>query len=314
MNELPRVAVIIPTYNREDVLIQTINNLLSLRHRACEILVVDQTEQHSESVDASLRAMHENGDIQWVKLARPSISNAMNVGALKAVHDIVLFVDDDIQVNCELVYEHAIEYLDEGIHDVAGQVIQSWESALTREMSSFRNDHRHDPDAFRFNSSNSTEVKRFISRTLVQSLVGFIRHPSRSTTARHWLWHEFFLGHFPDRWVSVASLEKRIETTEPLQFLRHRLSWPVRENQRIWPGRINHHWLAIENVVASHPGRDKAWDKSDFARGIQCEETPTFACALATSNFTGAIQCVSRYWNQQQAFLPKQWGSPAGDL
>ena len=146
MHELPRVSVVIPTYNREQVLLRTINNLLSLQHRAGEILIVDQSKQHAESVDASLRAMHENGDIEWVKLARPSIPHAMNVGALKAANEIVLFVDDDIWLTCELVYEHAIEYRDEKIHAVAGQVIQPWESVLTPATGSYRNNDRHDPD------------------------------------------------------------------------------------------------------------------------------------------------------------------------
>lgn len=162
MKSLVSVSVVIPTYNREEVLIQTLDELLKLQHKALEILVVDQSERHGESVTERLSSMHDIGDIRWLKLATPSIPKAMNIGALKARGDIVLFVDDDILTRSELILEHAKAYLDSSVHSIAGQVIQSWEEELTPKDGSYLDNNTQDPDAFMFNSANPMPVRRFI--------------------------------------------------------------------------------------------------------------------------------------------------------
>lgn len=161
MNPLPTVSIVIPTYNREKVLIQTLVGLLKLEYKALEILVVDQSMRHSAEVTDALSIMNESGDIRWLKLSTPSIPNAMNVGALKALGEVVMFVDDDILIPCELVLEHAKEYAHADINAVAGQVIQSWEQALDTQEPSYRDARDDDPDAFRFNSSNRISIRRF---------------------------------------------------------------------------------------------------------------------------------------------------------
>jgi len=160
--QLAEVSVVIPTYNREQVLLQTIDELLALKHSATEILVVDQSSEHLADTTNRLSQLNEDGRINWVRLSQASIPNAMNIGAVKARADIVLFLDDDVLIPSELILEHAREYLDSEIHAVAGQVIQSWETELESDQPSFRNNHTIDPDAFRFNSSQRMEVRRFI--------------------------------------------------------------------------------------------------------------------------------------------------------
>ena len=41
------LSVVIPTYGRDEVLINTIEALLNLDFKADEILIIDQTENHS---------------------------------------------------------------------------------------------------------------------------------------------------------------------------------------------------------------------------------------------------------------------------
>ena len=162
MNSLASVSVVIPTYNREEVLIQTLDELLKLQHKALEVLVVDQSKHHGTDVTKRLSAMHDCGDIRWLKLTTPSIPNAMNIGALKARGGIVLFVDDDILTRSELILEHATAYLNSSAHSIAGQVIQSWEEELTANDGSYLDNNEHDPDAFMFNSAIPMPVRRFI--------------------------------------------------------------------------------------------------------------------------------------------------------
>jgi len=160
--QLAEVSVVIPTYNREQVLLQTLEELLALKRPAIEILVVDQSSEHLAETTDRLNRLHEDGRINWIRLTQASIPNAMNIGAVKARGDIVLFLDDDVLIPSELILEHATEYLDSKIHAVAGQVIQSWETELEPGQPSYRNNHRIDPDAFQFNSSQRMEVRRFI--------------------------------------------------------------------------------------------------------------------------------------------------------
>lgn len=162
MNSLPTISVVIATYNREEVLIQTLDELLNLAHRADEILVVDQSESHTAIVQSRLLSLERDGEIRWIRLSQPSIPNAMNVGTVSAKSDVVLFLDDDILIPCELVLEHAKEYTQKDVDAVAGQVIQSWETALDKHEPSFRDSNKQDPDAFRFNSSTRMAISRFI--------------------------------------------------------------------------------------------------------------------------------------------------------
>lgn len=164
MTNLPQksISVIIPTYNRESVLIDTLRDLLSLPYRADEIIVVDQTKQHQQQTEDMLAKWHSNQQINWLRLAQPSITRAMNHGAMQARSDVLLFLDDDIQPDSQLIANHAIEYAEPGASAVAGQVIQSWQSELPVEHPSFIDGRCDDPDAFMFNSANRMNVQRFM--------------------------------------------------------------------------------------------------------------------------------------------------------
>lgn len=125
-NTLP-ISVVIPTYRREQVLVDTLNYLLALNPRAMEIVVVDQTERHEEATRDALTALESAGAIRWIRLPEPSITHAMNVGLEAAREGIVLFLDDDIRPEVGLLGAHAQGHarLDRVI--VAGRVIQPWE-------------------------------------------------------------------------------------------------------------------------------------------------------------------------------------------
>lgn len=166
MNNLSKtmvsVSVIIPTYNRESVLIDTLNDLLSLPYLADEIIVVDQTRQHQPETDEMLAHWHSAKRIKWFRLEQPSVTRAMNFGARHASGDVLLFLDDDIKPDSQLIRCHAAEYAEPDTSAVAGQVIQSWQTELPADHSSYINGCSDDPDAFLFNSSNKAKIKRFI--------------------------------------------------------------------------------------------------------------------------------------------------------
>jgi GT2 family glycosyltransferase len=126
IDSLP-ISVAIPTYGREDILIATIRNLMALKPSAAEILVVDQTVVHEATTQRRLEEWADAGSIRWLRMASPSITAAMNRGLLEAQQNLVLFVDDDVVPEPELLTSHveAHEQHRDGL--VAGRVIQPWQ-------------------------------------------------------------------------------------------------------------------------------------------------------------------------------------------
>ena len=124
------VTVVIPTYRRESVLLDTLAELLALESAAAEILVIDQTEQHEAGTEARLGQMHAQGQIRWLRSATPSIPQAMNRGLLEAHQAIVLFLDDDIRIEPDLIAAHVRAHDRHADVLVAGRVIQPWEEGV----------------------------------------------------------------------------------------------------------------------------------------------------------------------------------------
>jgi GT2 family glycosyltransferase len=158
---LSDVSIAIPTYQREDVLLDTLEQLLALKHPAREILVVDQTSRHQAKTISALEKLESDYRIVWHRLRKPSIPKAMNHALVAAGHEVVLFLDDDIQVTSELVREHARAHAAEHVACVAGQVVQLWERELREHENVWMNGRIEDPDAFRFNSGKQCRVERF---------------------------------------------------------------------------------------------------------------------------------------------------------
>src|SRR5438552_2540889 len=107
MNKPPcALSVVIPTYRRESVLLDTLDYLLALNPAPAEIIVLDQTEKHEDATERRLNALHDAGKVRWLRLATPSIPRAMNRGLQEATQEIVLFLDDDIRPEAELIAAH----------------------------------------------------------------------------------------------------------------------------------------------------------------------------------------------------------------
>lgn len=128
--EEPRapISIVIPTYCRDQVLLDTIGHLLRLQPRAAEIVVVDQTPKHAPETELRLQQLGGDGSIRWLHLSRPSIPGAMNQGLLRAREEIVLFVDDDIVPDVRLAAAHLVAHAERGVELVAGRVLQPWDA------------------------------------------------------------------------------------------------------------------------------------------------------------------------------------------
>lgn len=117
------VTIVVPTYNRAAIVVETLRKLLALAPAASEIIVIDQTVDPTDQ----LRRWNDEGRIHWVRTSPPSIPKAMNVGLRLARTEIVLFLDDDVVPVPSIVAEHARVYEDASVAAVVGQCLQPGE-------------------------------------------------------------------------------------------------------------------------------------------------------------------------------------------
>ena len=148
---MERISVVIPTYRREQVLLDTLRFLLELN--PAEILVVDQTKEHHASTIGALQTWDREGRIRWIRLPQPSVTHAMNTGLECARGEIVVFLDDDIIPDERLLSAHSLAHAEGSCNIVAGQVLQPGEEVLLESMTGRE---------FRFCSGRQTWVEEFI--------------------------------------------------------------------------------------------------------------------------------------------------------
>ncbi|MFQ6537963.1 MULTISPECIES: glycosyltransferase family 2 protein [Aphanothece] len=134
MTRADDISIVIPTYGREAVLVDTLRALMAQPVRAADIIVVDQTPQHEPQTVQSLQRWSASGELRHVFFAPPSIPRAMNLGLLLARTPYVLFLDDDIVPAPAMVASLAqvLNSLDARTTCVAGQVLQPGEAVIPR--------------------------------------------------------------------------------------------------------------------------------------------------------------------------------------
>ncbi len=152
-----QLTVAIATFGREQVLIETVQGLLALREAPhtdddWELLIVDQTAAHESATERQLQAWQRAGQLRWLRQFPASTTAAMNRLLIESRGERILFVDDDIIPDPNLLAAH----LEAGIRHpgalIAGRVLQPW--------------HHGEPDPpgapFSFNSLEACAADEFI--------------------------------------------------------------------------------------------------------------------------------------------------------
>ena len=87
-----QVSLIIPSYNRQEIVLQTLQYLKQQSISGFEVIVVDQTASN----DSNLNNFKDDGfKYKYLKIKETGLPNARNVGAENAKGDILIFIDDD---------------------------------------------------------------------------------------------------------------------------------------------------------------------------------------------------------------------------
>jgi len=129
----PKISVIIPTINRNEILVNTLKDLLKQNYTDFEIIIVDQTENPKKEV---LRFCKKNiKKIKYFQISKKSSPHARNVAVQNADGDILLFVDDDVEIpGRDFLKLHADNYKDRKIGLVGGRIVYGDEEPAYQEV------------------------------------------------------------------------------------------------------------------------------------------------------------------------------------
>jgi GT2 family glycosyltransferase len=131
----PTISVIIPTFQREEVLCDTLDSVLAQDYPAYEVLVVDQTQTHQSATQAKLEQLHRDDKITLYQLSWASLPGARNVGIEHSTGEIVLFIDDDVVLPPGYLQAHAQVFQQRAeVGAVAGRVFDRMKLAEQKNL------------------------------------------------------------------------------------------------------------------------------------------------------------------------------------
>jgi glycosyltransferase involved in cell wall biosynthesis len=96
-----QISVVIPTYNRYEVLKRAILSVIAQTYRAAEIIVIDDG-----STDETLQIIEEFPDIRYFYQENAGVSGARNLGIQKATYEWIAFLDSDDEWHENKLQEH----------------------------------------------------------------------------------------------------------------------------------------------------------------------------------------------------------------
>ena len=155
------LSIVIPSYNRGEVLLDTIMFLQNQSSPADEIIIVDQTDYSGlveKDVLVRLQEMDDQGVIRYIQRKEPSIPKAMNTGLLLATSKSVLFLDDDIKIASDFLEQHKRLLLERDVDAHVGQVLQPGEHEEKISQSYDSGSGLYKDLLFLFSSSESRDI------------------------------------------------------------------------------------------------------------------------------------------------------------
>jgi glucosyl-dolichyl phosphate glucuronosyltransferase len=130
MPALPFVSVIIPTYNRSELLEQTVRSFLAQDYPAdrWELILVDNRSTDNTG-ELTLRLAVTHDRVRALTEQRKGAHFARNTGALAAAGEILYFTDDDMLAEPDMLGEIVRGFeLDPHVASVTGKVLPRWET------------------------------------------------------------------------------------------------------------------------------------------------------------------------------------------
>jgi glycosyltransferase involved in cell wall biosynthesis len=139
---VPKVSVVIPTLNRADKLEKTIDLIerQTVSTADYEVLVIDNnSKDRTAEILAGKAAVYPN--LRVFSQPKRGAAATRNVGIRQAKGDIVLFIDDDIHAEPNLIEAHIEYHRENPASAIVGHVVSPWDNA-TDPFLRYLRDHR----------------------------------------------------------------------------------------------------------------------------------------------------------------------------
>lgn len=122
-----KISVIIPTYNRSSLIVDTIESFLGQDYQNFEVIVCNNNS--IDNTQEVLKTYLSNSKVRLLLEQRPGVHFARNTAAKFASGDLLYFTDDDMIATPNLLSEIVkIFDLDESIASATGRVLPKWET------------------------------------------------------------------------------------------------------------------------------------------------------------------------------------------
>ncbi len=118
---MPELTIVIPTLNRGECLRKTIGSLLEQSFKDWELIVVDQSAV--AELTATWIARLRDGRIHHRTLQPPSVAHARNFGISLARAELMIFIDDDVELEPGFLDAYREAFADQSVDAVAGRVV-----------------------------------------------------------------------------------------------------------------------------------------------------------------------------------------------
>jgi GT2 family glycosyltransferase len=105
---------------------------LTQEYPSYEVIVVDQSETVPESVRTFIRTAGSR--LQYIRLERPNLPKARNVGVRAATGEIIAFIDDDVVIESTYLSSHAPHYSNPAIGGVMGLTLPGAPSSIQHHV------------------------------------------------------------------------------------------------------------------------------------------------------------------------------------
>lgn len=104
-------SVIIPTYNRKEDLLITLPQVLKYLDDKSELIIFDQSSDYTpEEIMNDIEKLKIDKNFSYYHCSVPSVTLAWNTAAYLAKGEILLFIDDDIDIDFNFINSHRLKY------------------------------------------------------------------------------------------------------------------------------------------------------------------------------------------------------------
>ena len=140
-----KITVIIPTYNREKLLLKAIDSVLNQTIKVDEIIVVD------DGSNDDTKCIIKNLDIRYIYQKNSGVSSARNLGIKLASNDWICFLDsDDIWIETKI--EKQILFHEENKNILFSHTSEEW---IFNDKIIKQKNHQQKPSGYCFNDNIS---------------------------------------------------------------------------------------------------------------------------------------------------------------